>query len=235
VSLLDKARSFGDYVIVGIYNDALSNKILGPNLPILTLNERVLSLMGCKYADDVLMDAPYVLTHDMIAALKISVVLTGDVDPISREVASGMTATSSAVEGGKRYGEESSGGSGATGASASTLQRQPPQSIDDSSVTVDGPIKAANISGNDVDNYHHEKKIMVDDYHEPDPMAVPRAMGILHTVQSAHSVTGNSLHTTRCHDRRDLMKQACTINHANSSTNLCSFPVVSVVVPYCSV
>lgn len=33
------------------------------NLPIMTLHERVLSVLGCKYVDDVLIDAPYTITQ----------------------------------------------------------------------------------------------------------------------------------------------------------------------------
>ena len=83
VSILQQAHSYGDYVIVGIYNDATANRLLGPSMPILTTNERVLSILGCKYADDVLIDAPYTISREMIASLKISIVLTGSVDPVS--------------------------------------------------------------------------------------------------------------------------------------------------------
>jgi glycerol-3-phosphate cytidylyltransferase-like family protein len=35
----------------------------------------MLSVLGCKYVSDVLMDAPYVLSSDMISALNISIVV----------------------------------------------------------------------------------------------------------------------------------------------------------------
>lgn len=41
------------------------------NLPVLNLHERVLSILGCRYVDDILIDAPYVVTSDMIATLGI--------------------------------------------------------------------------------------------------------------------------------------------------------------------
>jgi ethanolamine-phosphate cytidylyltransferase len=47
------------------------------NLPLLNLHERVLSVLGCKFVDDVLIDAPYVITLEMIASLKLSQVLYG--------------------------------------------------------------------------------------------------------------------------------------------------------------
>ena len=43
----------------------------------MNLHERVLSVLGCKYASDVLIDAPLEITPDMIASLKISEVLRG--------------------------------------------------------------------------------------------------------------------------------------------------------------
>jgi bifunctional ADP-heptose synthase (sugar kinase/adenylyltransferase) len=40
--------SLGDYVLVGVYRDSVVNKMCGHNLPILTMHERVLSVLGCK-------------------------------------------------------------------------------------------------------------------------------------------------------------------------------------------
>lgn len=48
LEFLEKARALGDYVIVGVHNDHVVNKRQGMNLPILTLQERVLSVLGCK-------------------------------------------------------------------------------------------------------------------------------------------------------------------------------------------
>ena len=36
------------------------------------------SVLGCKYVDDVLIDAPYVLTKEIIQSLHISIVLTAN-------------------------------------------------------------------------------------------------------------------------------------------------------------
>jgi ethanolamine-phosphate cytidylyltransferase len=60
---------------VGVHNDQIVNNVEGANLPIMNLHERVLSVLGCKYVDDVLIDAPYVITKEMVASLKISVVV----------------------------------------------------------------------------------------------------------------------------------------------------------------
>ena len=41
----------------------------------MNLHERVLSVLGCRYVDDVLIDAPYEITRDMLSSLGISEVL----------------------------------------------------------------------------------------------------------------------------------------------------------------
>ena len=60
--MLGWARQFGEgrsYLIVGVHNDQIVNRYRGSNMPIMNLHERVLSVLGCKYVDDVLIDAPY--------------------------------------------------------------------------------------------------------------------------------------------------------------------------------
>mmetsp|Transcript_31533 Transcript_31533/g.46785 ORF Transcript_31533/g.46785 Transcript_31533/m.46785 type:complete len:515 (-) Transcript_31533:147-1691(-) len=77
VAALKAAKERGDYLIVGIHGDAVVNQHRGHNLPLMNLHERVLSVLGCRFADDVLIDAPYVITSDMIASLHISEVIHG--------------------------------------------------------------------------------------------------------------------------------------------------------------
>ena len=64
-------------MIVGVHGDALVNRIRGGNLPLMNLNERVLSVLGCKYVSDVLIDAPYSISPEMISSLNISEVGRG--------------------------------------------------------------------------------------------------------------------------------------------------------------
>ena len=76
-SILEQAKALGDYLLVGIYNDGIVNSYRGKAHPVLNLNERVLSVLACKYVDDIVIDPPYVITQEMVAALNISVVVTG--------------------------------------------------------------------------------------------------------------------------------------------------------------
>jgi len=77
VSMLEEAKKRGDYLVVGIHNDSVVNQERGCNLPLMNLHERVLSVMGCRHVDDVLIDAPRIITPEMIASLKIDEVLYG--------------------------------------------------------------------------------------------------------------------------------------------------------------
>ena len=52
---------------------------MGANLPLMNLHERVLSVLGCRHADDVLIDAPSKITQAMITSLTIAEVVRGTV------------------------------------------------------------------------------------------------------------------------------------------------------------
>ena len=77
LDLLQPIKQRGEYLIVGIHGDSVVNKRRGGNLPLMNLHERVLSVLGCKYMDDVLIDAPLDISPDMIASLKITEVVHG--------------------------------------------------------------------------------------------------------------------------------------------------------------
>ena len=77
VEALQQARSMGDFLIVGIYNDEVVNTHWGDNYPIMNLNERVLSVLGCEHVDDVLIDASRTVSAEMIASLGIKLVVQG--------------------------------------------------------------------------------------------------------------------------------------------------------------
>lgn len=63
VAILKQARDFGDYLIAGVHSDEVVNAQRGLNMPIMNLNERVLSVLGCAYVNDVLIDAPLRMTR----------------------------------------------------------------------------------------------------------------------------------------------------------------------------
>jgi len=76
VEFLKKARALGDYLLVGIHADdvLLSYKLR----PILTMEERVASVAGCRYIDEVLPNAPFKVDRAWIEKHAIDLVVHGD-------------------------------------------------------------------------------------------------------------------------------------------------------------
>ena len=75
VAFLRQARALGDYLLVGVHSDdtALAHK----RDPILTMEERVSSVSGCRYVDEVLPNAPWVTDRDWIEKHNIDLVVHG--------------------------------------------------------------------------------------------------------------------------------------------------------------
>lgn len=65
------------------------------NLPLMNLHERVLSVLGCRFVDDVLIDAPYILTVDVIASLHIHEVVYDENTVSAQEAAIRYSAAAS--------------------------------------------------------------------------------------------------------------------------------------------
>ena len=76
VSFLKKARALGEYLIVGVHADNLMDEY--KRRPILTMEERLASVAGCRYVDEVLPNAPYVLDRAWIEKHRIDLLVHGD-------------------------------------------------------------------------------------------------------------------------------------------------------------
>ena len=76
VEFLKKASAFGDHLLVGISSDeaARANK----RDPILNMEERAASVAGCRYVDEVVSDAPWIMDAAWIEKHKIDLVVHGD-------------------------------------------------------------------------------------------------------------------------------------------------------------
>ena len=77
VDFLEKVSKQGDYVIVGIFSDKTINRQRGPKFPIMNLQERVLSVLACKYVDEVVIEAPYSITEELLDHFNIDLVCHG--------------------------------------------------------------------------------------------------------------------------------------------------------------
>lgn len=85
VEFFKKARTFGDYLIVGIHSDeVLISNDYKKGKPILTMEERVNSVAACRFVDEVLPNAPFIIDRSYIDEHNIEIVVRGDDMPQDR-------------------------------------------------------------------------------------------------------------------------------------------------------
>lgn len=56
-ALPQRAKQAGDFLLVGIHTDEDVTERRGPHLPIMGLHERALSVLSCRYVDEVVIGA----------------------------------------------------------------------------------------------------------------------------------------------------------------------------------
>jgi len=81
IGALLAARRKGDFLLVGLHDDATVNQARGQNHPIMSLHERALSLLSMGCVDDVILGAPYKVSSDLICTMNIAVVVLSPDDP----------------------------------------------------------------------------------------------------------------------------------------------------------
>ncbi|GAB4853549.1 Ethanolamine-phosphate cytidylyltransferase [Ancistrocladus abbreviatus] len=79
VEILKIAQQLGDFLLVGIYTDLTVSEVRGAQYPLMNLHERTLSVLACRYVDEVIIGAPWEVTKDMITTFNISLVVHGTV------------------------------------------------------------------------------------------------------------------------------------------------------------
>lgn len=65
---------------MGVHGDGAVNHLNDRNLPLMNIHERVLSVLGCCFVDEVLIDAPCHVTPEMISSLNLSEVIGWEED-----------------------------------------------------------------------------------------------------------------------------------------------------------
>ncbi|KAI8877743.1 Nucleotidylyl transferase [Backusella circina FSU 941] len=81
IEFLKRAKALGDFLIVGVHEDQTVNAIKGANYPLMNLHERALSVLACRYVDEVIIGAPYSVTKELLKGeYKVAVVAHGNSD-----------------------------------------------------------------------------------------------------------------------------------------------------------
>ncbi|KAA0170223.1 hypothetical protein FNF28_01645 [Cafeteria roenbergensis] len=83
---LREARKHGDFVLVGVYDDETVHKLHGKvsGAPVMNLFERALSVLACRYVDDVVMGAPLQISNDLVRTFNVDKVVVGTVSESRR-------------------------------------------------------------------------------------------------------------------------------------------------------
>jgi len=76
VEFFKQARAEGDYLIVGIHNDAAVESY--KRTPYLTMEERKSPIEACRYVDEVILNAPVGVSKEWIRKYEIDLVIHGD-------------------------------------------------------------------------------------------------------------------------------------------------------------
>jgi hypothetical protein len=66
VQILKAARALGDFLLVGLHPDSVITAHRGTHHPIMNLHERSLSVLACRYVDEVIIGAPWEVTKDLV-------------------------------------------------------------------------------------------------------------------------------------------------------------------------
>ncbi|XP_031276678.1 ethanolamine-phosphate cytidylyltransferase-like [Pistacia vera] len=79
VEILKKAKQLGDFLLVGVHTDQIVSEHRGNHHLIMNLHERCLSVLACRYVDEVIIGAPWEVTKDVITTFNISLVVRGTI------------------------------------------------------------------------------------------------------------------------------------------------------------
>ena len=77
LEFLEKCRAQGDYLIVGLHEDAEVNRCKGSCYPIMSLQERLLPVLACKHVSQVVIGAPYTVSVELMNHLCVDAVCHG--------------------------------------------------------------------------------------------------------------------------------------------------------------
>jgi len=75
ISALKEAKAKGTYLYVGVFDDITIQKHKSVHFPLMSLQERILNVLSCRYVDEVIIGSPFEITKEMISTLNIHLVV----------------------------------------------------------------------------------------------------------------------------------------------------------------
>ena len=75
VARLQKAKTKGSFMYVGLWDDDMIRYYRGSKYPLQGMQERLLMALSIACVDDVVIGAPYIITDDLIKSLGITKVV----------------------------------------------------------------------------------------------------------------------------------------------------------------
>ena len=75
IDSMRRAKEQGDFLYVGVWDDEMVRHYRGQCYPLISLQERVLMVLACRFVDEVVVSAPYLVTKDLITSLNIDEVI----------------------------------------------------------------------------------------------------------------------------------------------------------------
>ena len=75
VKALYAARNLGDFLVVGLHDDATVNATRGQNQPICSLHERALCVLAVACVDEVILGSPRTVSADLIKSMNVQIVV----------------------------------------------------------------------------------------------------------------------------------------------------------------
>ncbi len=76
VRFLERARKLGDVLVIGIHSDETARSY--KRAPVMTMRERIQVVAACQFVDEVIPDAPLVVTREWIEEYAIDLVVHGN-------------------------------------------------------------------------------------------------------------------------------------------------------------
>jgi len=84
VTILEEAARLGDFVLVGLHADDVVRQRRGAK-PVLSMLERAMGVLSVRWVDDVVLDAPWEVTKELITSMNVSVMVAGKKPPAGED------------------------------------------------------------------------------------------------------------------------------------------------------